>query len=36
MRATYNALPHSGHGLQNGGDLSRRWMETVEAYRCMG
>ena len=35
---TYIAFPHSGHALQNDDDLSRQWMEAVEAYldRYMG
>lgn len=34
----YFAFPHSGHALQNDGDLSRQWMEAVEEYldRYMG
>ena len=28
----YIEFPHSGHGLQNDGALSRQWMEAVDEY----
>ena len=32
MRATYIALPHSGHGLQNDNAMYALYMEKVEEY----